>query len=89
MPIVTLCGGLKDSVIVEPEEEATGFGILPLSADKMKEVVYKACQTCLQQPEVFQAMQMRGMTTDFSWCPRIDEYMMNFDWCLNDPPFVR
>jgi starch synthase len=89
VPIVTLCGGLKDSVIVEPEEEATGFGILPLSADKMKEVVYKACQTCLQQPEVFQAMQMRGMTTDFSWCPRIDEYMMNFDWCLNDPPFVR
>mmetsp|Transcript_102052 Transcript_102052/g.263845 ORF Transcript_102052/g.263845 Transcript_102052/m.263845 type:complete len:588 (-) Transcript_102052:169-1932(-) len=89
VPIVTLCGGLKDSVVVEPAEEATGFGILPLSLDKYKEVCYGALETVLKKPEAFQAMQKRGMETDFSWCPRIDEYEKNFDWTLNDPPFVR
>jgi len=89
VPIVTLCGGLKDSVIVEPIEEATGFGILPLNSNKYKEVCYAALDTFYNQPEVFQGMQRRGMETDFSWCPRIDEYEKNIDWTLNDPPYVR
>jgi len=89
VPIVTLCGGLKDSVIVEPLELATGFGILPLTNDKFKEVTYKALDTFYNQPEEFKAMQRRGMETDFSWCPRIDQYEEAIDWTLKDPPFVR
>merc|ERR1711972_239739 len=88
VPLVTLCGGLKDSVVVEPEDLATGFGILPLDVNKYKEVAYKALDTYYNKPEVFRAMQQRGLETDFSWCPRIDEYEMNIDWTLNDPPFV-
>merc|ERR1712039_953522 len=89
VPIVTLCGGLKDSVIVEPEDQATGFGILPLNINKFKEITYKALDTFYHKPEVFRGMQERGMETDFSWCPRVDEYEMNIDWTLGDPPFVR
>mmetsp|Transcript_86723 Transcript_86723/g.250466 ORF Transcript_86723/g.250466 Transcript_86723/m.250466 type:complete len:603 (-) Transcript_86723:270-2078(-) len=89
VPIVTLCGGLKDSVVVAPREEATGFGILPLTLDKYKEVCYAALDTFYNKPEEFQGMQRRGMETDFSWCPRIDEYQRNIDWTLKDPPYVR
>mmetsp|Transcript_126078 Transcript_126078/g.315047 ORF Transcript_126078/g.315047 Transcript_126078/m.315047 type:complete len:609 (-) Transcript_126078:486-2312(-) len=89
VPIVTLCGGLKDSVVVEPEDQATGFGIMPLCINKFKEIVYKAMDTYYHKPEVFRGMQQRGMETDFSWCPRVDEYEMNIDWTLNDPPYVR
>mmetsp|Transcript_55076 Transcript_55076/g.98255 ORF Transcript_55076/g.98255 Transcript_55076/m.98255 type:complete len:603 (-) Transcript_55076:71-1879(-) len=89
VPVVTLCGGLKDSVIVEPSDEATGFGILPLSSDKFKEIMYKACDTYLHDREAFQKMQRKGFVTDFSWCVRIDEYEKNIDWALADPPYVR
>lgn len=89
IPIVTLCGGLKDSVVVEPPEESTGFGILPLEFGKFKEVVYRACDTYFHYPEIFEAMQSRGFVTDFSWCVRIDQYEKNIDWTLNDPPYVR
>lgn len=89
VPVVTLCGGLKDSVIVEPPESATGFGIWPLNIHKFKETCYKAFDTYLNRPEEFKAMQARGFVTDFSWCPRIDEYEETFDWALSDPPYVR
>jgi len=89
VPLVTLCGGLKDSVIVEPEDAATGFGILPLNVAKFKEMTYKACDTYFHRPELFESMQSRGFQTDFSWCPRIDEYEKSIDWTLNDPPYVR
>jgi len=89
VPIVTMCGGLNDSVVVEPESEATGFGILPLSACKLKEVAYKAVETYYNKPDEFRAMQIRGFQTDFSWGPRIDEYEKTFDWAMTDPPFVR
>merc|ERR1719161_2420023 len=85
VPIVTLCGGLRDSVIVEPEEERTGFGILPLNIHKFKEVSYSAFDTFLNRPEEYRAMQRRGFETDFSWCPRIDDYEKNMDWALGYP----
>merc|ERR1719386_566158 len=68
LPIVTLCGGLKDSVVTEPAEEATGFGILPLTLAKFKEVTYEAVKMFFQDKPEFQAMQLRGMRKDFSWC---------------------
>jgi len=89
VPVVTLCGGLKDSVIVEPPEEATGFGILPLSINKFKEVCYSAFNTFYNDPDLFKGMQSRGFQTDFSWTPRIDEYEKHIDWALGDPPYVR
>eukprot|EP00929_Paragymnodinium_shiwhaense_P034200 TRINITY_DN18641_c0_g1_i1.p1 TRINITY_DN18641_c0_g1~~TRINITY_DN18641_c0_g1_i1.p1 ORF type:complete len:611 (-),score=149.70 TRINITY_DN18641_c0_g1_i1:218-2050(-) len=89
VPIVTLCGGLKDSVVIEPEEEATGFGILPLDINKLKEITYKALDTYYNRPEDFRGMQLRGIKTNFSWCRRIDEYEKNFDWAMHDPPYVR
>jgi len=89
VPVVTLCGGLKDSVVVAPPEEATGFGILPLDGHKFKEVTYLAVDTYYNRREEFHGMQRRGSQTDFSWGPRIDEYLRNFDWTLADPPFVR
>merc|ERR1719387_2764117 len=65
VPIVTLCGGLRDSVIVEPPEEATGFGILPLNIHKLKETLYASAETYFVDPERFRSMQRRGMMADF------------------------
>jgi len=89
VPIVTLCGGLKDSVIVEPEAEATGFGILPLDEHKLKEVCYRAFDMYINRRSEYLAMQLRGFVTDFSWSPSIDKYEQTFDWALGDPPYVR
>jgi starch synthase len=89
LPVVTLCGGLKDSVIVEPPELATGFGILPLNIHKLKENLYRALDTFYNDSERFVAMQERGIQTDFSWCKRIDEYEKHIDWTMADPPYVR
>jgi starch synthase len=87
VPIVTLCGGLKDSVITEPPEEATGFGISPLTVNKFKEVTYQALAMFLQEPEKFRAMQLRGMKKDFSWCRALDKYEQHIDWSLADQPY--
>jgi len=89
VPIVTICGGLKDSVVIEPKELATGFGILPLDIHKFKEIMYLALETYHKDKAQFQGMQRRGFETDFSWCKRIDEYEKHIDWTLADPPFVR
>lgn len=88
IPVVTLCGGLKDSVVTEPPEEATGFGIHPLTDGKFKEVTYKALECYFRDKEQFQAMQERGMRKDFSWCRALDQYEQNIDWTLGDKPYV-
>eukprot|EP00746_Dinoflagellata_sp_MGD_P019187 gnl/MRDRNA2_/MRDRNA2_14456_c0_seq1.p1 gnl/MRDRNA2_/MRDRNA2_14456_c0~~gnl/MRDRNA2_/MRDRNA2_14456_c0_seq1.p1 ORF type:complete len:638 (+),score=115.92 gnl/MRDRNA2_/MRDRNA2_14456_c0_seq1:79-1914(+) len=88
VPIVTLCGGLKDSVVIEPPDQATGFGIKPLNSNKFKEVTYQALETYHQRPKEFQAMQLRGMNMDFSWCRALDQYEQHIDWTLNDRPYI-
>eukprot|EP00746_Dinoflagellata_sp_MGD_P147251 gnl/MRDRNA2_/MRDRNA2_79604_c0_seq3.p1 gnl/MRDRNA2_/MRDRNA2_79604_c0~~gnl/MRDRNA2_/MRDRNA2_79604_c0_seq3.p1 ORF type:complete len:961 (+),score=267.70 gnl/MRDRNA2_/MRDRNA2_79604_c0_seq3:71-2884(+) len=89
IPVVTLCGGLKDSVVIEPPSEATGFGILPLTLDKFKEVTYKALETFFRKKKEFREMQVRGMKKDFSWCRAMDEYEKQFDFAYNDKPYVK
>lgn len=88
VPIVTLCGGLKDSVVTDPPEEATGFGISPLTSPKFKEVTYEALVMFHKNKEEFQAMQLRGMKKDFSWCRALDQYEEHIDIALWDRPYV-
>jgi starch synthase len=86
IPIVTLCGGLKDSVVTQPPEQATGFGINPLNFDKFKEVTYKALETFHQRKKEFQSMQVRAMQKDFSWCDPMDQYEQHIDRALESQP---
>jgi starch synthase len=84
IPVVTLCGGLKDSVVTEPPEEATGFGIFPLTVNKFKEVTYNALDTFYHKREEFQAMQFRGIVEDFSWSRALDQYEQHIDLTFED-----
>lgn len=86
VPIVSLCGGLKDSVVTELPDEATGFGIAPVTLNKLKEVTYQALEMFYQNTQEFRAMQERGMKMDFSWCRALDQYEHQVDFVLDHDP---
>uniref|UniRef100_A0A7S1A9Q6 Starch synthase catalytic domain-containing protein n=1 Tax=Noctiluca scintillans TaxID=2966 RepID=A0A7S1A9Q6_NOCSC len=91
LPIVTSTGGLKDSVI--PHERgtamATGFQIHPLTAAKLKEIVYVAVELCIHRPEEFLRMQRNAMRRNFYWPASIDKYEEQIDYALCEAAVVR
>jgi starch synthase len=87
IPIASLCGGLKDSVVTDPPEEATGFGIHPVTLEKFKQVFHKALKMYFLDKKALRAMQVRGMKRDFSWCRAMDQYEQHIDWTLADKPY--
>lgn len=86
VPIVTATGGLKDSVVTDPPEEAIGFVLDPLTLDKFQEVTYNALEMFHTNKREFQAMQVRGMRKDFSWCHAFDKYEQQIDELIDDHP---
>jgi starch synthase len=91
LPIVTATGGLVDSVVdvAEGVDKATGFQMSHLASDKMKEVVFKACDMFINRGEDFKLMQHTAMLTDFFWPRAMDEYEQQIDKVLYEPPLVR
>jgi len=91
LPVVHATGGLVDSVkdVSCGLEVATGFHIPYMSADKMKEVLYKAMEMYLKRPGEFKQMQRNAMEEDYYWPKAMDEYERNIDWTLHDPANVR
>jgi len=91
LPIVHATGGLVDSVqdTHSGMETATGFHIWPLSADKMKETLYRAMELFFRQPGEFRRMQCTAMSSDYYWPKAMDMYEQQIDFTLNDPPIMR
>jgi starch synthase len=91
LPVVTATGGLVDSVkdICEGADVATGFHVWPLSADKLKEAIYKAAELVLKRPADFQCMQRTAMQCDYYWPKAMDEYERNIDITLYEAPTTR
>merc|ERR1719511_56991 len=91
LPVVSRTGGLVDSVrdVSEGMEVATGFHIPYLTADKMKDVLYRAMELFMRNPQDFRRMQRNAMLMDFYWPKAMDQYEQNIDYTLYDPPLTR
>jgi len=91
LPVVTATGGLRDSVrdVSMGIDTATGFHVAVPTVDKLKEVLYRAMELCLQRPADFRRMQRTAMLTDFYWPQAMDQYEQHVDHALYEPPVVR
>jgi len=66
VPIAHAVGGLKDSIIIKPENKRTGFLFdNPTSSDFITSL--KTAFNVYQKKERWKMIQMNGMKTDFSW----------------------
>jgi starch synthase len=76
VPIVRETGGLADTVMDHTPERGHGTGFV--FQDKTPEACQQALGRALetyQDRETWRALQMRGMTSDFSWTASAEEYV--------------
>src|SRR5581483_1680963 len=72
-PIVRATGGLEDSVVSRPAEEATGFKFRDYSGAALLSAVRGALAAFAERPR-WEEMMRRGMRRDFSWAASAGEY---------------
>lgn len=95
VPVVHATGGLKDSVkdARSPDPavtaEANGYYVLPLSPDKMKEVLWGALETYHKNRPEHMRLVTNGMSCDFYWPRAVQDYEKHIDYTLSDPPLYR
>jgi starch synthase len=78
VPIVARVGGLADTVIDANEAAvadgvATGFHFAPVAADTFRDALTRAL-TLYRKPQIWQALQRRGMTRELGWQARAESY---------------
>jgi starch synthase len=78
-PVVHATGGLRDSVVdCTPEtlkkRTATGFMFAPLDRDTLLEACQRAV-TAYQDKRIWRQLQKNGMSRDFSWEARAQQYL--------------
>lgn len=80
-PVVHLTGGLADSVIDADEDpiHANGFGFRHYDSPTLAATIERAMDTYQRHPERWQALQLNGMRTDWSWPARAAEYEAVFE----------
>jgi starch synthase len=66
IPVATAVGGLRDTIVPYPLEDATGFMFAPATADRLVETVREAVRVWRDR-EAWREMQRRAMESDFSW----------------------
>ncbi len=84
VPVVRATGGLDDTIVSAPAQEATGFKFLDYNG--------KALLTAIRQAELkwkdrkaWTAMMVRGMQKDFSWTVSALEYSALYARLAADP----
>ena len=77
IPIVRETGGLRDTVLSYNEfsGEGNGFSFFNYNAHDMLHVIERAVGYYLNRKDVWQLLQQRGMTGDYSWSHSASEYM--------------
>lgn len=82
-PVVTACGGLRDSVIDETgREEGTGFVIDEMSAAGLQRAVDRVRVLYQSSPADWRALQRRAMRRDFGWSATAERYARLYVGCL-------
>ena len=85
LPLVRETGGLKDTVIPYNQftGEGTGFSFSNYNAHEMLHVIKNACFLFRHNQEAWRAMQIAGMTTDFSWDHSAQVYLDLYQSAIN------
>jgi starch synthase len=73
VPIVRATGGLNDTVIDWPPDEATGFKFHDYNGKALLDAILLACWFW-EDRDAWTAMMVRGMQKDFSWSASAAEY---------------
>ncbi len=81
LPIVRETGGLRDTVLSYNEEngEGNGFSFFNYNAHDMLHTIERAVSYYHDHPEVWQKLQYRGMTGDYSWNHSAKEYLRLYE----------
>lgn len=84
IPVVRETGGLIDSVRACPENwsEGTGFSFPKVDSDQLYQSVCTACQYFSKNKAGIRAMQINGMTEDFSWTVSAQQYEQLYAWAI-------
>ncbi len=83
IPIVSVTGGLADTVVDESEGSgATGFHIESLTIDSVVATVQRALSVYQNQPERIEELRAEGMRRDFSWGSSAQRYQELYEEAL-------
>ena len=77
-PVVRATGGLADTV----RAGVTGFTFLNYSADDFWNTLREALFIYRNDPESWRAIQVKGMTSDFSWESSARAYQQLYGWAI-------
>ena len=78
IPVVRATGGLADTV----RHGVTGFAFLNYDADAFWNALREALYIYRNDPESWHAMQLKGMTSDFSWETSARAYQQLYEWAI-------
>ena len=86
LPIVRETGGLKDTVFPYNQYtgEGNGFSFTYYNAHDMLHVIEEAVQLFKTNKQAWKAMQVEGMTTDFSWAASAQKYIEVYEGVINE-----
>lgn len=73
-PVATAAGGLRDTIIPWPAEDATGFIFLNSTPDEFLEAIRQAVAAWTTDPKGWKAMVRRAMSQAFTWEKACREY---------------
>ncbi len=80
-PVVRLTGGLADTVVDVDEHPTagTGFGFREYLPSELAKTIRRAMRYRRELPDIWEAMQLRGMQTDWSWDRQALEYVKVYE----------
>ena len=78
VPVVRATGGLADTV----HDGITGFTFNDFAMGDFWDAIWRALYIYFNDAESWQAIQQRGMTTDFSWKHSAYGYQQVYEWAI-------
>ncbi len=84
VPVVRATGGLVDTVVdyVAGADQGTGFLFREANSAALYQAIGRGCATYYDRPAEFRAMQLRGMSVDFSWQTNAARYVDCYRWAI-------
>ena len=74
-PVATAVGGLKDSIIPWPRDNATGFTFYNADPQDLYESIMDACEVWENNPDMWRDIMLRAMNKDFTWDESATRYI--------------
>ncbi|MDL2313840.1 glycogen synthase GlgA [Desulfovibrio sp. OttesenSCG-928-C14] len=84
-PLAPDVGGLHDTIIPWPNNDATGFIFKNNTPDELLDTILEAMVIWENNPELWREMMLRGMRKDFSWTKSAESYINLYRELAFDP----